>query len=101
MRIVNHRERLVFLSQVTDPAQLRYRPVHRKAAVRGDQAHSRAARLVQLSFEVGHVVMFVTKTLRFAEPDTINDRRVIQFIRDDRVLSAEQRLKQTAIGVEG
>ena len=45
--------------------------------------------------------MFVAKTLRFAEPDPINDRRVIQFVRNDGVLGAEQRFKQTAIGVEG
>ena len=44
--------------------------------------------------------MFVAKPLRFAEPDAVNDRRVIQFVADHGVFRAEQRFKQAAVGVE-
>ena len=55
---------------------------------------------LQLRLEIGHVVVLVAKALRFAEPDAVDDARVVQFIADDRVLLAEQRLEQAAVGVE-
>jgi hypothetical protein len=53
-----------------------------------------------LGFEIGHVVVLVTKALRFAEPDAIDDAGVIQFIADHRVFVGEQRLEQAAVCVE-
>src|SRR5213078_603107 len=44
--------------------------------------------------------MLVTKALRFAEPDAIDDAGVIQFIADHRVFVAEQCLKQAAVCIE-
>ena len=41
-----------------------------------------------LRFEIGHVVVLVTKALRFAEPHAVDDAGVIQFVGNDRVLLA-------------
>ena len=44
--------------------------------------------------------MLVPKALRFAEPDTIDDAGVIQFIADHGVLVGEQCLEQAAVCIE-
>jgi hypothetical protein len=44
--------------------------------------------------------VLVTKALRFAEPDAIDDAGVIQFIADHRVFVGEQRLEQAAVCIE-
>src|SRR5207237_7017025 len=65
-----------------------------------DQLETRAARFFELRLEIGHVVMLVTKALRFTEPDAVDDRGVIQFIADDRVFVGENGFKKAAIRVE-
>src|SRR5207248_9521190 len=50
--------------------------------------------------EVRHVVVAITKALRLAKTDAVYDARVIQLVADHRVLFAEQRLEQAAVGVE-
>jgi hypothetical protein len=42
--------------------------VHRKTAIAGDQ--SSASFAARSCFQISHIVVFVTKALRFAEPDT-------------------------------
>ena len=44
--------------------------------------------------------MLVSRALRFAEPYAINDRSVIEFIANDRVLRPEQRLEKPAVRIE-
>jgi hypothetical protein len=39
-------------------------------------------------------------TLRFAEPDSVDDRRMIQLIRNDRILRTEESFKEPAVGIE-
>ena len=80
--------------------EVRDRAVHRETAVGGDQSEARILRRAELRFQIGHVVVLVTKSLRFAEPDAVDDGGVIQFIADHGVLFAEQRFEQTAVGVE-
>ena len=77
MRIVDHRERVIFLREIDDRFQIRDRSVHRKTAVGRDQSKARGARFFQFRFEIGHLVVLVTKALRFAEPDAVDDRRMI------------------------
>ena len=100
MRIIDHGEGIVFFGQVADAGEVGDRAIHREKAVGRDQAEARAVASLQLRFEIGHVVVFVTKALRFAEPDAVDDAGVIEFIADDGVFCAEQRLEQTAVGVE-
>ena len=46
------------------------------------------------------VVVLVAMALGLAEPDAVDDRRVVERVGDDRVLLAEQRLEQAAVRVE-
>ena len=57
------------------------------------------AGLLQLRLQVGHVVVLVAQPLGLAEPDAVDDRGVVQLVGDDRVLGAQDRLEQAAVGV--
>ena len=64
-------------------------------------SRNRASRgLLELGLQVGHVVVLVAKPLGLAEPDAVDDRGVVQLVGDDRVLGAQDRLEQPAVGVE-
>ena len=94
-------QRAVAVGQVADLVELGDRAVHREHAVGDDQLVARAGRSrLQLRFEVGHVVVLVAKARGLAQADAVDDRRVVQRVGDDRVLLAEQRLEQAAVGVE-
>ena len=45
-------------------------------------------------------LLLVAQPLGLAQPDAVDDRRVVQLVGDDRVLRAEQRLEEPAVGVE-
>ena len=55
---------------------------------------------LQPRFEIGHVVVGVAEALGLRQPHAVDDRGMVQRVGDDRVLLAEQRLEQAAIGVE-
>ena len=93
MRVVDHGERVVFFGKIDNSLQVRDCAVHRKTAVGCDQTKPRILRGAQLRFEIGHIVVLVTKPLCFAEPDAVDDARVIEFIADDGVLFREQRFE--------
>jgi len=44
--------------------------------------------------------MWVSEARGFAESDAVDNWRVVEFVGDDGVVSAQQRLKQPGIGVE-
>ncbi len=44
--------------------------------------------------------MLVPPALRLAEPDPVDHRRVVQLVRDDGILRAQQLLKDPGVGVE-
>ena len=50
--------------------------------------------------EIVHIIVRVAKALGFAEADAVDDARMVERIADHRVLFAEQRLEQSAIGIE-
>src|SRR4029077_10757010 len=83
--------------ELNNGLQLSNGSVHRETAVRGNESEARILCGAELGFEIGHVVVLVTKALRFAEPDAIDDAGVIQFIADHRVFVGEQRLEQAAV----
>ena len=74
--------------------------VHREDAVRRDQAVPSVGGLLEPRLELVHVAVRVAQPARLAEPDPVDDRGVVELIRDDRVLLAEQRLEQAAVRVE-
>src|SRR5512143_3684966 len=102
VRIVDHHERAVAIGQVAYRPQVRDGPVHREDAVGGDQlgARARGVGLAELRLEVRHVVVAVAIALRLAEPDAVDDARVVELVADDGVLLPEQRLEETAVRVE-
>ena len=53
-----------------------------------------------MRFEVIHIVIFVAEALCLAQTDAIDDRRVIQFIRSNRVFSTKQRFKNAPVRIE-
>ena len=69
------------------------RSVHRETTVGGNQSEARILRRAELRFQIGHVVVLVTKPLRFAEADAVDDGGVIQFIADHGVFFGEQRFE--------
>ena len=74
-------------------SQIRDRAVHRETTISGNQSEARILRSAELRFEICHVVVLVTKPLRFAEADAVDDAGVIQFIADHCVLFAQQRFE--------
>ena len=98
--VVDHHHGVVFLGEVADALEVGDDAVHREDAVGGDQPEARVGRFLQPRLEIGHVVVGVAVAPRLAEPHAVDDRGVVQRVRDDRVLLAEQRLEQPAIGVE-
>ena len=90
VRIINHHQRAIFFGQITDRFEIGDRSVHRKATIGRNQFYLGVASLAQLRFQIGHVVMLVTKALRFAETDAVNDGSMIQFIGDHRILICQQ-----------
>jgi hypothetical protein len=98
--VVNHHERAVFIGEVADDGEVCEITVHRKHTVGDNQNAARALGLGELRGEVGHVVVLVAEALGLAEAHAIDDGGVVEFVGNDGVLGAEQRLEQTAVGVE-
>ena len=98
--VVDPDRRVVLVGQVADVRQLRQVAVHAEDAVGEDQLEPAALRFFELGLQVGHVVVLVAEPLGLAEPHAVDDRGVVQFVGEDRVLLGEQRLEQPAVGVE-
>ena len=61
---------------------------------------ARARGLAQPGLELAEVAVVVAQALRLRQADAVDDARVVERVRDDRVLLAGQRLEQAAVGVE-
>src|SRR6476659_5868628 len=77
VRVVDHDQRAIFISYITNRFQIGNSSVHRETTIGGDQFYPAAARLAQFCFEIGHVIVLVTEALRLAQPNAVNDRRMI------------------------
>ena len=99
---VDVHQRVVLLRQRGDLVQRRDEAVHREHAVGGDQLGARAGGIggLQLLLQIGHVAVGVAEALGLAQADAVDDRGVVQRVGDDRVLFAQQRFEQAAVGVE-
>ena len=75
MGVINHDQRIVLVRQIADAFQVRNHAIHREHAIGGDQdmTSPRFARLFQTRFQLDHVVVGVTETLRFTQTNAIND----------------------------
>ena len=100
VRVVHEDERVVALGEVADRVELGRVAVHREDAVGGDQPEARVGRLAEPRLELVHVPVRVAVPPRLAEPDPVDDRRVVELVGDDRVALVEQRLEDAAVRVE-
>ncbi len=68
MAIVDHRQRVIFVAQVTNALQVGDRAIHREDAIRDDQNCLRAvsASLFELGLQIRHVIIGETITRRLA-----------------------------------
>jgi hypothetical protein len=100
VRVVDEHERPVLVREIADLGEGRDGAVHREDAVGHDHAEARGRGLLQLRFEVRHVRVRVDEALGLAQAHAVDDRRVVQLIREDRVVGTEQRLEDAAVRVE-
>ena len=100
MRVVDDHGCPVALREIADARQRCDRSVHGEHAVGHDEAGARVARLHEARFELDQVAVVVTQAPCFRQADAVDDARVIERIRDDRVLLVRQRLEQAAVRVE-
>ena len=87
--IVNHYQCVVFFCQVADFVHLGNISVHREHSIGNDDPVTLSLRNLQLLFEVSHVGVFVSVAYGFTKTNTVNDRSVVQFIRDDGIFLTE------------
>ena len=100
MRVVDHHERVVLVGDCADLVERGDVAVHREHAVGGDQLVPRARGRLKLAAQVVEVAVVVAVALRLRQAHSVDDGGVVQLVGDDRVLCAEQRLEQAAVGVE-
>ena len=89
VRVVDHDHGVVALGQVADFPQGRDVAVHGEHAVGRYQPAPCPGGLLQLFFEVPHVPVVVAVTLCRAQPDPVDDGRVVQLVADDGVVLAQ------------
>jgi len=102
MRIIHHHQGVVPLRQVADLLERGDETIHREHPVGGDQLEARALRLGfdQSCLEIGHIAVLVAETHRLAQPHSVDDGRVVEFVADHRILGAQQGFEQAAIRIE-
>ena len=100
MAVIHHDHGTIFLRQIADTAEIGDDAVHREHAIGGDQLEAAAFGLLQLLFQGRHVVVGIAEALCLGEPHAVDDRGMVERIRDNGILFRQQRLEQTAIGIE-
>ena len=98
--VVDEDHRAVRLGEVADPVQRRIRAVHREDPVGDDHDATGAGGRLELGGEVGHVGVAVAQPPSPAQPDPVDERRVVQLVGHDGVLGTEEGLEDPAVGVE-
>ena len=97
---VNHYECVILLSEVANLLHRSYIAVHREYAVSTDDAETLCLCFLQTLLEFFHIGIGVTISLGLAETYTVDDRGVVECIRDDSVLVGQERSEQTSVSVE-
>ena len=91
---------MISLRPVVKPPHRRHVSVHREHAVGGDDTETLCLRFLQTTLQVGHIGVGIAVTFRLAQPDAVDDGGMIQRVGDDGILVGEQRLEQSAVGIE-
>ena len=100
VRLVDHHHGIVFLSQVADFLHRGHVAVHREHTIGADQAETLCLSLLQAFLQFGHVGVGIAVTLGLAQAHAVDDRCVVEGIRDDGILFVENRTEKTTVGIE-
>ena len=102
MAIIHHGQTIIGISNPANFPQISQIAVHRKHTIRRNHHKPRATRpcRLYLALQIRHIAVLKPKPPRFAQPDAVNDRGMVQAVRNNRILLTQQRLKQPAIGVK-
>ena len=100
MRLVNHYESVVLLCQVADLVHRSHVAVHREHTIGADDAETLGLSLLQALLQLFHVGVGVAVALCLAQTHAVDDRSVVECVRDDCVLVGEERAEQAAVGIE-
>ena len=100
--IVHHGESAELVREIADALKVCDVAVHREDAVGRDHDAFAPVRLrgFQLRAQVVHVVVFVFVAFRLRKAHAVDDRGVIQFIGNDGIVRASDRLKEAAVRVK-
>ena len=100
VRIIDHNHRVVLLGKVADRFEWGEVAVHREHAVGDDEATAGILRGNQLRLKVGHVAVLVAVAGGLGETNAVDDRGVVELVRNYGILGSKQHLKDAAIGIE-
>jgi len=100
--VIHHDQGVILVRQIADGFEVGDDAVHGEDTVGGDQLEAGAIGigLLELGFQLGHVVVGVAVAFGFAQAHAIDDGGVVERVGDDGVFRAEQGLEQTAVGIE-
>ena len=100
MAIIDHDQGDVALGPVPDFLEPGDSAVHAEGAIGGDQPVAGIGRLLQLLLQVGHVGVLVDGAPSLAEPDPIDNARMVELVGEDHVFLREEGFEYAAVGIE-
>ncbi len=89
MGVVDHHQGVVAFRQIADLVEFGDIAVHAECAVGRDHPVAGALCVLELRFQISHVVVLVDEAIRPAKPHTVDDRGVVQGVGDDRIFVAQ------------
>ena len=100
--IVEVNQRRVTPGERADAVEAGDAAIHGEYAVCANQLETRAGRVggLELGLQVGQIVVFIAIASGFTQAHPVDNAGVVQGVGDNGVLRAQQRLEQTAVGVE-
>ena len=99
MRVIDHHHRVVLVGQLANRRKIRNGAVHGENPVGGNQTKSGGLCFLKFDLQVFDRIVLVAKTLRLAEPYSVDDARVVELVGDDRILGPENRLEKPTVGI--
>ena len=102
MTVIKVHQSAIFFRQRMNAREIGNHSVHRKDPIRRDQLVSRSVgiRLLQLSLQIREIIVGIAIALRFAQTHAINNRGMIERIRNHGVLRRQQGFEKPAVGIE-
>ena len=102
MGVINHDHGIVLIRQITNSFEVSDDSIHGKDSVGSNQflTFTISIRLLELLFESVHVIVRITVSASFTKTHTIDDRCMVQLIRNNGIVRPEKHFKQAAIGIE-